>query len=158
MPATEIIPGIWVGDAEAAKNRAFLRKNKITAIVNATNSVPNYFPRIINYFRIPIGDPGPNKTIQDTNVRTMAQMMPLALDFIYTHHRRGGILIHCRAGIQRSAAIMVGFLMKYAHNHGKRLSIDEAISIVRKRRPVVFYWGNYVNFKDALHHLKLYHI
>jgi len=158
MPATEIIPRIWVGDAQAAQDIGFLRKNKIVAVVNATNTVPNYYPKNFRYFNIPINDPGPNQTLKNINVRTMAVMMPSVLDFIYSHHRKGAILIHCRAGIQRSAAIMTGFLMKYAHNNGKRLSVEDAVKIVRSRRPMVFYWGNYVNFKDALQFLKLHHI
>ncbi|CAN0005701.1 unnamed protein product, partial [Phaeothamnion confervicola] len=44
----------------------------------------------------------------------------------------GSVLVHCRQGVSRSAAIVVAYLMK-----ARGLSLDDALAYLRRRRPVV---------------------
>jgi hypothetical protein len=53
------------------------------------------------------------------------------------------ILIHCFAGMQRSAAVTAMFLISQY-----RCTTDEAIAFIKKRRPIAFY-GN-VNFYPSI--------
>jgi protein-tyrosine phosphatase len=52
--------------------------------------------------------------------------------FIDRARRDGGVLVHCAAGVSRSAAVVMGYLMwKYGH------SLQDALRIVRRARPCV---------------------
>jgi protein-tyrosine phosphatase len=42
------------------------------------------------------------------------------------------LLVHCQAGISRSAISIITWLMKY-----KQMSYDEAYQFVKKRRPII---------------------
>ncbi|KAK0735226.1 protein-tyrosine phosphatase-like protein, partial [Lasiosphaeria miniovina] len=44
----------------------------------------------------------------------------------------GGVLVHCRMGISRSATVVIAYLMK---KHGQ--SVDEALAAVRAKRRIV---------------------
>jgi protein-tyrosine phosphatase len=45
----------------------------------------------------------------------------------------GGILVHCFAGVSRSATITIAFMMTE-----KQLPFYDAMSFVRKRRHIIF--------------------
>jgi dual specificity phosphatase 12 len=46
--------------------------------------------------------------------------------------RNGGVLVHCQAGMSRSATIVAAYLMKTL-----KLSVDEALDMIRAVRPVI---------------------
>ena len=55
-------------------------------------------------------------------------------DLIYKHLQNNqSILVHCYAGKQRSASIIVAFLMKYA-----RMSLNDSIMSIRTKRLTAF--------------------
>lgn len=51
--------------------------------------------------------------------------------FIAAHIARGPVLVHCGAGISRSAAVVVAYFCRYAG-----MSYTEALAFVRSRRPM----------------------
>ena len=53
------------------------------------------------------------------------------------------VLVHCYAGMQRSAAIVAAYLIKY-----KNMSYEDAVQFIRKKRKVSFLTGS--NFNIAL--------
>lgn len=55
-----------------------------------------------------------------------------ATDFIAHHIRKGCILVHCGAGISRSAAVVIAYLCRYAG-----MNYAEALAFVKARRPQV---------------------
>lgn len=55
-----------------------------------------------------------------------------ATEFIATHIRRGCVLVHCGAGISRSAAVVIAYLCRYAG-----MSYAEALAFVKTKRPQV---------------------
>uniref|UniRef100_A0A3B3QP52 protein-tyrosine-phosphatase n=1 Tax=Paramormyrops kingsleyae TaxID=1676925 RepID=A0A3B3QP52_9TELE len=48
------------------------------------------------------------------------------------HQRGRGVLVHCQAGVSRSATIVIAYLMKHT-----RMTMMDAYKYVRGRRPVV---------------------
>jgi protein-tyrosine phosphatase len=52
------------------------------------------------------------------------------------------VVVHCRAGQQRSAAVMAAYLMR------KGMGLEQAIKYIKSRKPDAFYWN--VNFMPAL--------
>jgi protein-tyrosine phosphatase len=55
-----------------------------------------------------------------------------ATDFIAEHIRRGCVLVHCGAGISRSAAVVIAYLCRFAG-----MSYAEALAFVKAKRPQV---------------------
>lgn len=55
-----------------------------------------------------------------------------ATQFIADHITKGPVLVHCGAGVSRSAAVVVAYLCRYAG-----MSYSEALAFVKARRPQV---------------------
>jgi hypothetical protein len=134
---TEIIPNLWVGDIDAALSLDFIKRNKISCIVNCTDSCPFIDEGLIRVkkIRIPIRDNG-----RDTEIQKMYSVLDKAVTHIYGLLRKHRILVHCLAGRQRSVAIILAFLMKYAG-----FTLQEAIDSVRKKKAKIG-----INFSQAL--------
>lgn len=144
MSANEIIPGLWVGDADSALDARFFSTRRIGAVVNCTPDIPMQFRKHgVNYFHVNLDD-----SLKKKDIDKMIKYMPSAIKFIHDQRKLGrNVLIHCHAGMQRSAAIAVAYLSTY---HG--MTLNQAISLVVHRRPVAFHHGKHVNFSDALFH------
>ncbi|CAG2170504.1 unnamed protein product [Oppiella nova] len=103
---------------------ANINKYKITHIINATIEVPIIHLNGIKTIRIPVND----KIDED-----IARYFDDVSDFIYDVSNSGGrVLIHCMAGISRSAAFLIAYLMKYL-----RMSLKDAYNLLHKKRPIV---------------------
>lgn len=162
----EVIPQlIWVGNQAAAGDCDVIRLYKITMVVNCTAHLPFYHKYCssrycrehpIKYIRIPVGDPGPPETPGWQGreaIDTMYRMMPHVCKLIREELLRGGrVLIHCHAGAQRSAGLAAGYIMRYHCNPSwdcdRRYA--ESVRWLVARRPVAFFGGTSVNFKEAL--------
>ena len=143
MSASEIIPGLWVGNMESAVNQQFFRKNNIRAVLNATPDVPNKFANMgVEYMRIDVDD-----SLMSKDIDKMERYLPHAVSFIHKNHVLEGknILINCHAGIQRSATIVAAFLYRYT-----KMNMNQIVGLMVQRRPVVFFGGSAFNFKNAL--------
>ncbi len=105
-PAKEIVPQVWVGSRRDAHDPEFMRRHNIRHVINCTRDVPFRFPRL-NGFRIAVDDDF------DEN-ETMARNLPIAVAAIESAVGFGneGVLVHCVAGMQRSAAVVAALLMK----------------------------------------------
>jgi hypothetical protein len=144
--ASEIIPGLFLGAAEAAFKhmKRDLDELRVVLIVNATmdrESVNEFEGCGITYVRIAIND------------SEHAHMLPYfdgTSDCIDRTIDQGcSVLVHCRQGISRSASIVIAFLMKH-----RKMSKEEAYIFVKKRRPVVApnegFWSQLTVFETQL--------
>jgi len=136
--ANPVLPNIWLGDIYDAHNRAFIRDKKINVVVNCTRDLPfARIPGILKY-RVPVHD-----NLDPKEIKSMGAMMPNILKVIRTHHLRGDrILVHCAAGVQRSAIVVLSYLYKY-HIHDPLT----AYRYLKKRRSIVF-WPS-MNFRQS---------
>ena len=145
--ANEIIPGLWLGDMYSAANLNFIKDKNIKAIINITPSLSNRFESLgIEYLKIPIDD-----SLKVSDINSMTAMLPLIVDHIHKMRdiKKKNLLIHCHAGMQRSAISVAAYLVsKYG------MSPSKAISYIIARRPIAFYNGKSINFHDSL---KIYH-
>jgi protein-tyrosine phosphatase len=136
--AHEIVPGIWLGNRKAALNDKWLKQKNISVVFNATKDLP-FSPFIKKQYRIPVDD-----NLQPEEIRNMTQWSHEAVYKVLEEHNKGNtILIHCAAGMQRSAAIMAMYLIV---THG--MSWHQAITYVQGIRPIAFRPGP--NFKDSI--------
>jgi hypothetical protein len=136
--AHEIVPGIWLGNRRAALNDKWLKEKNITVIFNASKDIP-FSPRIQKQYRIPVDD-----NLQPEEIRNMTLWSHEAVYKVMKEHNEGNtILIHCFAGMQRSAAIMGMYLIAK-----KGMTWNQVIPYIQGIRPIAF--NPQANFKESL--------
>jgi dual specificity phosphatase 12 len=139
MSANEIIPNLFLGDITSSKNRDFFDSVKIGMVVNCSKTIPFLEGKNFIKVRVPVDD-----NLQDREIDNLAKWGPSIVRKIWDEYRKGTtILVHCHAGMQRSAAVVAMFLMFY-----QRCTHREAMSRIKKRRPIVFEPG--ANFYKAI--------
>ena len=139
--ANEIVKGLWLGDMESAESDAFFKINNIKAVINCTPDVPNKY-KGVDYMKINIDD-----SLKKVDIDKMTQVLPSAVEFIRQKRDREGknVLVHCHAGMQRSAAIVAAYLCN-CYN----MCLDHCVAHIMEQRPVAFHHGKHINFSDSL--------
>lgn len=136
--AHEIVPGIWLGNRLAALNEKWLKEKNITVVFNATKEIP-FSPIIKKQYRIPVDD-----NLQAEEIRNMTLWSHEAIyKLMKEHNGDNKILVHCFAGVQRSAAIVAMYLI------AKRgMLAEQAMVYIQGIRSIAFRPG--ANFKDSI--------
>lgn len=98
--AREVVPGVLVGNRQAASDRELLDRLGVKAIV-CVGSKP-FFSDDLVYHHIGIKDDG--------EASMQHHFLPAAA-FIARHRSQGVVLVHCQGGISRSPAVILGYLM-----------------------------------------------
>lgn len=124
----------------AANSRYLLSTNHITTVVNISVEI-NTFIEGIQYLKVPVTD-SPRARIGD--------FFDTVADYIHrVELRQGRTLVHCRAGISRSATVCLAFLMKY-HS----MSLLEAHSWAKACRPIIRpnmgFWAQLIQYEFKL--------
>jgi hypothetical protein len=144
--AHEIIPNLWLGNAKASMNEDFIGRNNIQIVFNCTKNLP-FSPIIPTKYRIPVDD-----NLEEVEIRNM-ELWSVEIAFkIMTEYAKGtGVLVHCAAGMQRSAA-SVAFLL-IALKHMRAL---DAMSFIKSKRKIAFYpranFGRAIDYFDRKFH------
>ena len=91
----------------------------------------------------------------DTSQSSLIRHFPAAVAFIKEGMAKGGVLVHCYAGVSRSASCTIAFLMQE-----KDMSFQQAFAFASKRRPVIFpnmgFQRQLCEFEKLLHLKKSY--
>lgn len=136
--ATEIVPGIWLGNRNAALNDKWLKEKNISVVFNATKDLP-FSTCIKKQYRIPVDD-----NLEKEEIRNMTLWSHEIIYKVLQEQNKGNvILIHCFAGMQRSAAIVAMYLI--AKN---RISWEQSIQYIRNKRSIAFTPAT--NFKNSI--------
>jgi protein-tyrosine phosphatase len=127
-PANEILPRLWLGNAQASMDPQFIQQQKIQVVFNCTKN--HSFSHLIPVqYRVPVDD-----NLQEEEIRNMdLWASEIAYRILYEYQQGHTILVHCAAGMQRSAASIAFFLICY-----RRLHATEAIQFIREKRPIAF--------------------
>uniref|UniRef100_T1IID6 protein-tyrosine-phosphatase n=1 Tax=Strigamia maritima TaxID=126957 RepID=T1IID6_STRMM len=120
----EILPHLYLGSECQASNPNVLTRLGITALVNVSLSVSfSHLPTLIHKC-IPV---------EDTCNEEIGRWFREAIEFIDDVKNAGGkALIHCPAGVSRSATICLAYVMQ-----SQQLRLDDAFEFVRSRRHVI---------------------
>ena len=123
-PMHEIEPGLWLGNYAAASDVHLLRSHNIKAIVQCLDQRNPINGNYFSYHVICIDD------LASVNIKSH---IPEAISFIHRHRLAGNnVLVHCAAGMSRSASIMISYMMaKY------KLPFERALTLVRSKRACV---------------------
>ena len=82
--------------------------------------------------------------LKGSEIMNMYRFFPKITDIIHSYLTKNKIVfVHCYAGKQRSASIIVAYLMKYLN-----ISLKNSIKLLESKRAIVF--KPLVNFENAL--------
>uniref|UniRef100_V9L844 Dual specificity protein phosphatase 19-like protein n=1 Tax=Callorhinchus milii TaxID=7868 RepID=V9L844_CALMI len=115
-------PWLLLSSQDVAQDYETLKKFKISHILNVGYGIENAFPDVFTYKSISILD------LPETRITSYFQECFSFIDQART--KDGVVLVHCNAGVSRSASIVIGYLMKVAG-----LSFEDAFSLVKNARP-----------------------
>jgi tetratricopeptide (TPR) repeat protein len=126
----KICDGLYIGSMSAASNLDGLKQNNITHVLNVASEVPNYFENSseikIKYAHENLLDTCDSDILQNDQLEK-------CIGFITNAIESGGcVLVHCQAGMSRSGAMVVAYLMK-----SQNLTYDDAVAKARSIRPCV---------------------
>jgi hypothetical protein len=145
--ANEIIPRVWLGNRFAAWDTKWLKENNIHVIFNCTKDLRFADGHRATKYRVPVDD-----NLASNEINNMTMWSPeIAYKVTHEYNQGKNILIHCAAGMQRSAAVLTIFMITLTGE-----SAPVIMSYIRKRRPIAFVPG--VNFRPSIEYYdKLYH-
>ncbi|KAA0720172.1 Dual specificity protein phosphatase 10 [Triplophysa tibetana] len=121
-----ILPFLFLGNERDAQDLDLLLRLNIGFVVNVTTHLPLYHldTGLVRYKRLPA---------TDNSKQNLQQYFEEVFEFIEEAHQCGrGVLVHCQAGVSRSATIVIAYLMKHT-----LMTMTDAYKYVRGRRPVV---------------------
>jgi len=139
-PANEIIPRIWLGSFQSARDEKWLSDHGIQVVFNCTKDLPFIPCKTVELrIRVPVHD-----NLEPSEILFLTKHSSSTAFEIVKHWKAGKIiLIHCAAGMQRSAACVAFFLITVLKIH-----TEEAIAYIKQRRPIAFHPS--ANFLDAI--------
>ena len=127
--ANLILPRLWLGNRNAALDNRFLEANNITVVFNCTKDIPFTNLPVAKY-RVPIDD-----NLQPVEIKNLLDWSPEIVFKVLNEYKQGKtILIHCYAGVQRSAAVMAMTLIVLM-----RSPSSVVVPFIRKKRPIAFF-------------------
>uniref|UniRef100_A0A3Q3W9H5 protein-tyrosine-phosphatase n=1 Tax=Mola mola TaxID=94237 RepID=A0A3Q3W9H5_MOLML len=119
-----ILPFLYLGNEKDAQDLDLLLRLNIGYVVNVTTHLPLYHVNSgLRYKRLPA---------TDNSKQNLRQYFEEVFEFIEAYQSGRGVLVHCQAGVSRSATIVIAYLMKHT-----LMTMTDAYKYVRSRRPVV---------------------
>ena len=137
-PADEILPRLWLGNRTAALDQRWLSENGIKVVFNCTKDIP-FVESIQRKYRIPVDD-----NLEAQEIRNL-ELWSYEIVYKLTREYQTGqpILVHCAAGMQRSAAALALFLMAT-----RNMNPDQAMAFIKSKRQIAFH--PQANFESAI--------
>uniref|UniRef100_A0A8C6UKG9 protein-tyrosine-phosphatase n=1 Tax=Neogobius melanostomus TaxID=47308 RepID=A0A8C6UKG9_9GOBI len=121
-----ILPFLYLGNERDAQDLDLLLRLNIGFVVNVTTHLPLYHQKAgLRYKRLPA---------TDNSKQNLRQYFEEVFEFIGECFFLSGqgVLVHCQAGVSRSATVVIAYLMKHT-----LMTMTDAYKYVRSRRPVV---------------------
>ena len=126
--AQEIIENLFLGDVATADNERWLMDNNIVYILNVGAAFAKKHTTMqVNGINVMFVE------ITDDPSANIGKFFNACHDFIdQSLSKSQNILVHCAAGVSRSATIVISYLM-----HKKGMSMEEAYAFVQKKRQFI---------------------
>jgi len=121
---TKVREKLFIGCQDSSRSKFALRNSNISHILDLTGAKPS-FPNDFEYFTV--------EKLEDAPCSDLLSHLPQCISFIEKGLKDGtGVLVHCAAGVSRSASVVVSYVMK-----ADRISFEEALTIVKTVRPII---------------------
>ncbi|XP_054723091.1 dual specificity protein phosphatase 22-like [Uloborus diversus] len=118
----KVLPGLYLGSFRDGKDSEQLQSNKITHIISIHDTAKEVVEdKEYLCIRVP-----------DSPDENLSKYFPKCNDFIHNARLSGGnVLIHCLAGVSRSATITAAYIMSVTS-----LTLKDALKVVRGARNI----------------------
>ncbi|BFZ07246.1 hypothetical protein BsWGS_10285 [Bradybaena similaris] len=140
--ASQVLPFLYLGNERDAKDLSRLKSLNISYVLNVTSHVPHYYDEQgISYKRIPASD---------SAQQNLKQYFEEAIEYIDDARQNNAkVLIHCHAGVSRSATITIAYLLKHT-----KLAMADAYKFVKGKRAIISpnfnFMGQLLEFEQDL--------
>jgi hypothetical protein len=131
-PADEVVPGLWLGSRYAALDGEYLKEKRIRAVFDCTKDIP-FHTSIPRQYRVPVDDNLQPEEIRNLELWSYEIVYKIAMEMRRGEKEGTAVLVHCAAGMQRSAASVAMYLIAT-----KGMTTDEAIRFIRSKRSIAF--------------------
>ncbi len=147
--ATEILPRLYLGNVRASKDENFIRSKNIQVVFNCTKNL-EFSPIIPIKYRIPVDD-----NLEEDEIRNMELWSnEIAFKIMAEYIDGKTILVHCMAGMQRSACSVAFFLIAFL-----RMRALDAMKMIKEKRPIAFTpranFGRSIDYFDRKFHAEI---
>ncbi|XP_057575073.1 dual specificity protein phosphatase 21 [Hippopotamus amphibius kiboko] len=146
---SQITSSLYISNAVAANNKLMLSTNHITTVINASVEVNTTFFEDIQYVQVPVADV-PTSRLCDF-------FDPIADHIHSVEMKQGRTLLHCAAGVSRSASLCLAYLMKY-----RSMSLLDAHTWTKSCRPIIRpnngFWEQLINYEFKLFNKNTVHM
>ena len=122
LPADYERGAVYLGDLDSAINYHNLLANNITAVLTVAAYTNFSYTPVHGIEHMVI-------EAEDDPRFNLKQYFETAINFIENARLSGNVLIHCFAGISRSASVLIAYLMKM-----ERMDLNSAFRVVKERR------------------------
>lgn len=139
FPAKQIRPRVWIGSERDATSDEFWREHDIQFVVNCTRDVP-FRPGVKGY-RIPVND---HPTCADALYEHLSIAVRAIREAV---DNECNVLVHCFAGMNRSATVTAAYLMQPGVLTDAGVSAAQAVKYIKDRKPECF---TPMNFEKTL--------
>ena len=140
MSVSQITPTLFLSGADGPLNAGLVAQKGITLIINATLSHASPTYPGVECLRVPVPDL-PGARLGDHFDRVAERIHG---------NRAGGTLVHCAAGMSRSPALVMAYLMRY-----RGLTLRQAHRWVQESRPHVRlnagFWDQLLRYEKRLY-------
>lgn len=119
----EILPGLFLTSEFGARREHHLASLGITHILSVITGFDVHYPSDYEYLVHKVED------VPSTNLR---RFFAETNAFIDAGRRAGGVLVHCAAGVSRSATLCAAYIV-----HTQKITTRRAISMMHAKRPIV---------------------
>lgn len=99
----KIIDRLYLGNLKGASELNALKAAGITHILQVASGIKPFFPKDLKYKVI---------SVTDTSQSSLIRHFPAAISFIKEGMAKGSVLVHCYAGVSRSASVVIAYLMQ----------------------------------------------
>ena len=124
----QVLPYVYLGDANAALNRDELKRLNISAVINAASSdVDSMFPEDFTYTEFPIEDK--HDALPSAHFNACYDALSAVKE------QRAVALIHCTTGKNISPTLLLAYMLLSAKRQDKHLPLLQAINFVQGRAP-----------------------
>ncbi|XP_063293695.1 uncharacterized protein LOC134578642 [Pelobates fuscus] len=138
-----ILPFLFLGNEKDAQDLGRMVTLNIGHVLNVTTHLPLYHVEsgALRYKRLPA---------TDNSKQDLRQYFEEAFEFIEEAQQEGkGVLIHCQAGVSRSATVVIAYLMKHT-----LMTVGDAYKFVKGKRPIISpnlnFMGQLLEFESDL--------
>ncbi|KAI0761117.1 protein-tyrosine phosphatase-like protein [Irpex lacteus] len=121
---SEVVPGLWLGSLENAQDTESLKQKNIHSILTVMRGTVNIKE---TFTRLQID-------LDDTDEEDILKHFVTCIAFIQAELDKGrGVLVHCFAGISRSASIVAAYLM-----YSRELNPTDALNLIKESRSQIY--------------------